>query len=167
MSVFFPIALFYAVLLALALWGALLGWTRSKSPTARYFVTIMALVWAGATAADAWRSYQLFSSTGLAEIVGGEIGQPVIGGYEYCSLCYEGPAGSVYVVAAGGKMKNGEYLFGEPAHYSVRFESGVVLLDGRRLEPGCYVGDARAGTRVLVQEARKFRLEVGEAASCK
>ncbi len=165
MSVFFPIAVFYAVLLGLALWATWLGWTRSKSLTARVFVVTMALVWAGFTAADAWHAYRLFQDTGLAEVVSGDFGRPLYGGYDTCSFCYEGPAGRVFVVAAS-ELVGGNYMFTEDARYALRFKSGDVRLDGRRLEPGCHEGKAEAGTLVLVNEAKGFRLEVGEAARC-
>ncbi len=166
MSIFFPIAIFYAVLLALALWGAWLGWTRSKSPTARYFVVAMALVWAGFTAADAWNSYQFFGKTGLAEIASADFATPVSGAPGICSLCYEGPAGQVYVIAAS-RMRDGHYAFTKKSHYSLRFEGGQVRLNGKVLRPGCYTGDAEPGTSVDIPEVRKLRLEVGPAASCK
>ena len=166
MIAYYVLAFFSATLAALALWGAWLGWTRSKSPTARYFTVAMALIWAGSTATDAWHSYNLFNDTGLAEIVSGDFGQPLYGEYETCSLCYEGPAGRVYVVAASW-MTGGSYTFAEDRRYSLRFDSGEVRLDGKRLEPGCYEGEAKAGTPVLVKTARKFRLEVGNSASCR
>ena len=165
MSIFFPVALFYAALLALALWGAWLGWTRSKSPTARVFVTAMALVWAGFTAADAWSSYRFFGATGVAEIISAEFNTPVGGSHGVCSFCYEGPAGEVYVIAAA-RIDGAQYTFSEKSHYALRFESGDVRLDGRRLEPGCHEGEAELGTRVSADGARGFRLEVGEAARC-
>lgn len=165
MSVFFPIATFYAVLLGLALWGAWLGWTRSKSPTARAFTVAMALVWAGFTATDAWHAYNLFRDTGLAEVVRGDYGRPLHGSFDTCSFCYEGPAGRVFVLAAS-ELVGGHYAFTEDAHYALRFESGDVRLDGRRLEPGCYEGEAKTGTSVVIDVARGFRLEVGEAARC-
>lgn len=165
MSVFFPIAVFYAVLLGLALWGAWMGWTRSKGPTARVFVVAMALVWAGFTTADAWQAYRLFQDTGLAEIARGDFGRPIHGSYTACSFCYEGPAGRVFVVAAA-KLQGGEYTFTRDTRYALRFESGDVRLDGRRLEPGCREDEARTGAHVLVNEATGFRLEVGDAARC-
>jgi len=165
MSVFLPVAAFYAVLLALALWGAWLGWTRSKSPTARYFVVAMALTWAGFTANDAWHSYNLFRGTGLAELMYGSVGYPLYGEYDSCSLCYEGPAGQVYVVSAG-KMSDGNYIFSEDAHYALRFKSGTVSFNNRKLPPGCHEGDAQTGDVIRVDQATGFRIEVGEYASC-
>ncbi len=171
MSVF--AALFYLVLVALALWGAWLGWTRSKSTTARVFTVITALAWAWFTAANAVSAYQFFSEgsfkvypsgSKMAEVtVSG--GEPVTGSSSQCTICYEGPAGKVYVVAAAA-IRNGEYriVAGEP--YSVRFEQGRVELDGRTLEPGCHTGVAQQPVEITVREARKFRIEVGAAASC-
>lgn len=166
MSITLPFALFYGVLLALALWGAWVGWTRSKSPTARAFVTVLALVWAGFTAADGWSSYRIFRESGVAGLTQGNADGPVEGSYSSCSFCYEGPAGMVYVVAAS-EMEGGGYTFKRDAHYALRFKAGDVRWDGKPLEPGCREGEARAGTRVLVKQAQGFRLEVGEAASCR
>jgi len=165
MSIFFPIAIFYAVLLALALWGAWLGWTRSKSPTARYFTVAMALAWAIFTGVEAWNSYQLFSDTGIVELAGGDFGSPVYGDFSTCSLCYEGPAGKVYVVAAS-RISDGHYVFATETNYSLRFDSGQVEFNYEPLEPGCYTGEAKTGDVIDIVEARKFRLEVGKAASC-
>ena len=165
MSIFFPVALFYAALLALALWGAWLGWTRSKSPTARYFVVAMALVWAGFTVADAWQSYQIFGKTGVAEIISGNFAAPITGSFDSCSLCYEGPAGKVYVVAAS-RISDGHYVFATETNYSLHFDSGQVEFNHEPLEPGCHTGKAKTGDVVDIVEARKFRLEVGESADC-
>ena len=165
MSIFFPIAIFYAVLLALALWGAWLGWTLSKSPTARYFTVAMALAWAVFIGVDAWSSYQLFKNTGIAELASSTYSNPVFGGFGSCSLCYEGPAGEVYVIAAS-RMNDGHYVFSTEINYSLRFESGLVNFNDKPLEPGCHSGFAKTGDTVDIIEARKFRLEIGEAASC-
>jgi len=165
MSVFLPIAVFYAVLLTLALWGAWLGWTRSKSPTARYFTVIMALVWAVFIALEAWNSYQLFNKTGIAEIVATELNDPLYGSFGSCSLCYEGPASNVYVVAAS-RMSNGHYVFAAETKYALRFDSGIVEFNGKPLDPGCYSGEAKIGDAVEVVEARNLRLEAGSSASC-
>ncbi len=165
MSIFFPIAVFYAVLVALALWGAWLGWTRSKSPTARYLVVSMALVWAGFTIADAWNSYESFGTTGVAEIISGNLDTPVSGSAGICSFCYEGPAGDVYVVAAG-RARNGHYTFNRRVRYSLRFSSGAVRLNGKDLKPGCYIGTGAPGDILEIAEAQKLRLELGKNAGC-
>lgn len=166
MSVFFNIAFFYVLLLALALWGAWVGWTRSKSPTARVFVVTMALVWAGFTVVEGVQSYRLFEDTGVMGINRSSVA-PVEGGYESCSLCYEGPAGRVYVVAAS-RIEGARYHLTGPrlVRYSVRFESGTVSVDGQALEPGCHGGQAPPGTNFVVRRATGFRLEVGDAAGC-
>jgi hypothetical protein len=163
---YFPIALFYLALLALALWGAWLGWTRSKSPTARVFTVSMALLWAGFTAFDGWGTYRLLQETGLAGLLEGPPQErPLSGGFKACSLCYEGPAGRVYVVAASA-MEGGNYVFTRDQRYALRFESGDVRLGDRQLDPGCHEGAARPGTHVAVRRARGFRIEVGPAAHC-
>ena len=164
---YLPIALFYLALLALALWGAWLGWTRSKSPTARGFVVAMSLLWAGFTLTGAAQTYRQIQSGGLENLMKGELETPLTGGYRSCVLCYEGPAGRVYVVA-GSRIEGARYhLTGsEPAHYSLRFKSGEVFVDGRALEPGCYGGEAAPGTNFVVRWATGFRLEVGDAAGC-
>ncbi|WP_456415215.1 hypothetical protein [Oceanithermus profundus] len=164
---YLPIALFYLALLALALWGAWLGWTRSKSPTARGFVAAMSLLWAGFTLTGAAQTYRQIQSVGLEGLMTGELEAPLTGGYRSCVLCYEGPAGRVYVVAAS-RIEGARYhLTGsEPARYSLRFKSGEVFADGRALEPGCRAGEAAPGTNFVVRRATGFRLEVGDAAGC-
>ena len=167
-------ASFYLFLVGLALWGAWVGWTRSKSTTARVFTVITALAWAWFTAANAVGVYRFFSDTNV-EIYrsnGGVVGvpakgrsEPVIGGSGQCTICYEGLAGKVYVVA-GAIIRHNSYRIVAKEPYSVRFEQGLVELDGRALEPGCYTGVAKRPVEITVREARKFRIEVGAAASC-
>ena len=165
MSVFFPMAVFYAVLLTLALRGAWLGWTRSKSPTARYFVAAMALAWVVFIGVEAWKSYQVFETILSSELAFTEAAPPLYHEYRDCRVCYEGPAGDVYVVAAN-TMQEALYVFQRDAPYSLRFASGQVKLNGRALQPGCYTGEARVKDTLEVTGAMSFRLEVGEEASC-
>jgi len=159
--------LFNAILLVVALWGAWLGWTRSKSPTARAFTTAAALAWAVGIVWGGWQAYQQledFAAGGYAA----QAAVPVIGDTERCSLCYQGPAGKVYVVA-GARIQNGEFHLTDergPVRYSVRFEEGEVYLNERRLDPGCHEGEAEPYSSFKVKAAKGFRLEVGEAASC-
>jgi len=165
MSVFFPMAVFYAVLLTLALRGAWLGWTRSKSPTARYFVAAMALAWAVFIGVEAWKSYQVFETSLSPELTFTEAAPPLYHEYRDCRVCYEGPSGDVYVVAAS-KMQDALYVFQRETPYSLRFASGQVKLNGRALQPGCYTGEAKVKDTLEVTGATSFRLEVGEEASC-
>ncbi|MBB6029246.1 hypothetical protein [Oceanithermus desulfurans] len=164
---YLPIALFYLALLALALWGAWLGWTRSKSPTARGFVVAMSLLWAGFTLTGAAGTYREIQRVGLEGLMSGQLETPLTGSYRSCVLCYEGPAGRVYVVAAS-RIEDANYQLSEPkpARYSLRFKGGTVYADGRALEPGCRTGEAAPGTQFVVPRATGFRLEVGDAASC-
>lgn len=166
--VYLPFAVFYLLLLALALWGAWLGWTRSKSPTARGFVVVLSLVWAGFTLTGAVQTYRQIQDVGVEAFLSGEFERPVVGTSHRCVLCYEGPAGRVYVVAAS-RIEGGDYrIVSRPGYvrYSVRFDSGRVLLEHEVLEPGCHVGEAKNGTGFVIPEATGFRLEVGDAAGC-
>ncbi len=165
MNVFFPVYAFDLLLLALALWAAWLAWTRSRAPFIRVFATVAALLWAFSIAASSWRTYKLGAGLGTASSISSGL-TPLEGKTRVCSFCYSGPAGGVYVVA-GAKMSHGDYTISRAAHYSLRFADGSVRLAGRSLEPGCYEGDAPAGTRVEIARAREFRLEVGKEASCK
>ena len=165
MTVYFIVAFFSAALAVLALWGAWLGWTRSKSPTARYFVTAMALAWVVFIGVDAWKSYQIFKNITTSEVAVTAAAAPLYREYRDCQVCYEGPAGDVYVVAAS-KMQDALYVFQRETPYSLRFESGQVRFNDRILEPGCYTGEAEVGDTVEITGARSFRLEAGEEASC-
>ncbi len=167
---YLPMALFYLVLLALALWGAWLGWTRSKSPTARGFVVVLSLVWAGFTVAGALNTYRKVQEVGLDAFMSGDsyIDMPVVGDARLCVLCYQGPAGRVYVVA-GSRIEGGEYhvTAEHPVRYSLRFKEGRVQVAGEGpLSPGCHVGTAEPYATFEIVQATGFRLEVGDAASC-
>ena len=162
MTLSLPELVLNSVFIALALWGAWLGWTRSKSLTARVFVTVASLAWAAFLLAGysgaAWR----------VEVEDGvSYGVPAIGDSSICTLCYQGPAGKVYAVA-GARIEDGMYhvTSEEPVHYSIRFKKGEVILNDRQIQAGCHEGEAQPYDTFEVRQASGFRLEVGKTASC-
>ncbi|WP_457637343.1 hypothetical protein [Oceanithermus sp.] len=158
----FPELVFNALFVLLAFWGAWLGWTRSKSPTVRVFVTVASLAWAAFLLTGYSGSWRV-----EVETTGG-YGIPVTGDSSVCTLCYQGPAGRVYVVA-GARIENGTYhvTSEKPVHYSVRFNDGGVYLNDKPLQAGCHEGEAQPYDAFVIRRASGFRLEVGEAASCR
>lgn len=53
----------------------------------------------------------------------------------------------------------GDYRFTEDATWLLRFGGGEASVDGRALPAGCHEGDATAGARVTLDDARDLRLQ--------